>query len=211
MAGLDTRIPLGYQAVDWGNSLASGLKVANALRGDQLTPAERERLALAKAEFEHQQQNALADNTRADAMFKWQQEQGSRVDPWEAVQRKLIEGGEGALTPGEQRLLKLHERQNMFGGGTTIQDPDAVNAPPTQGAPETPVSALPPLASSPEGLFGGPSPAAANPVTRQSPASAPPSVPPSLAGKGAQWSPSRQQFRTPDGMIYNRQGIPVSG
>jgi hypothetical protein len=29
---LDTRIPLGYQAADWGNSLASGVKVANSLR-----------------------------------------------------------------------------------------------------------------------------------------------------------------------------------
>ena len=202
---LDTRIALAYQPVDWGNSLASGLKVANALRGDQLTPAERERLALAKAEFDFNRENALADNKRQDEYYNYLKNKGDSLSPWEQTQKDLIEGK--ALTSGQQTLIKLHQAGPTYGGGGII-DPDnpgggAVPAPPAAPvpvAPDAPVSLAP----------GGPAPAQAN-VTRQSPAAAPPSVPANLAGKGAQWSPTRQQFRTPDGMIYNRQGIPVGG
>jgi hypothetical protein len=158
---LDTRIPLGYQAADWGNSLMSGLKVANALRGDQLTPAERERLALAREEFLHQQQNALADNTRADAYFAWQKEQGGRVNPKEDLESAILSGN--ALTPGQEALKQYYmqkkqsELDALFGGGATPTDgaPDVKVTPP---APEVPTSQLPPLQ-----MLGGPSPAVADP------------------------------------------------
>jgi hypothetical protein len=164
---LDTRIPLAYQAVDWGNSLASGLKVANALRGDQLTPAERERLALAKAEFEFNQQNALADNARADENQKMLREHYGKVDPKEALEAAIASGN--ALTRGQKALQQYYmnkkqsELDALFGGGATPTEgaPDVSVTPvPTQTvpAPEVPTSQLPPLQ-----MLGGPSPAVADP------------------------------------------------
>jgi hypothetical protein len=155
---LDTRIPLGYQAVDWGNSLASGIKVANALRGDQLTPAERERLALAKAEFEFNQQNALADNARADENQKMLKEHYAKVSPKEALEAAISSGN--TLTPGQEAYKKflMDKKQSeidaLFG-----PDVNLTPVPPAPPAPEVPTSQLPPL----QMLGGGPSPAVADP------------------------------------------------
>jgi hypothetical protein len=84
-------------------------------------------------------------------------------------------------------------------------------APPTpQPGPAAPIQTAPgggaaPAQQSPNSVLRVP-PAQQNLPSR--PSAPPPPVPAGLSAQ-AQWSPSRQQWRTPDGKLYDRNGRPV--